>query len=82
MFIFHRELPGFGSTRLLLGTVSQELDSWRIHVETAISDIYDHYSKTANVLATKLMAQVTNALRVSIIMATIIECVELCFVDH
>jgi hypothetical protein len=58
----HRELPGFGSTRLLLGTVSQELDSWRAHVETAICDVYDHYTKTANVLATKLMSQVNNIL--------------------
>lgn len=58
IFVFFRELPGFASTRILLSTVAEELDTWRGQVEDAIRQLFDSYSETANLLSQKLTLQV------------------------
>jgi interferon-induced GTP-binding protein Mx1 len=52
-----RELPGFGSTRLLLSTVAEELDSWRLQVEDTVSQLFELYLTIAHTIADKLTAQ-------------------------
>jgi hypothetical protein len=53
-FFLNRELPGFGSTRLLLATVSQELDQWRSLVEEIVLQSFDLYENVSEGLAEKL----------------------------
>lgn len=53
-----RELPGFGSTRLLLSTVAEELDTWRLQVEDTVYQLVELYLKIAHALADKLTSQV------------------------
>lgn len=57
--IIFRELPGFGSTRLLLSTVAEELDSWRSQIEDTISILFESYAKVGQELADKLTIQVS-----------------------
>lgn len=52
-----RELPGFGSTRLLLSTVAEELDSWRLQTEDTVFQLFELYLSIAHALADKLMVQ-------------------------
>lgn len=54
-----RELPGFGSTRLLLATVSEELDGWRTQIENTISCLFDVYTTVAYKLADRLTLHVS-----------------------
>ncbi|RYH22019.1 hypothetical protein EON65_19825 [archaeon] len=51
-------MPGFGSTRLLLSTVAEELDSWRLQVEDTVYQLFELYIKIAQGLADKLTLQV------------------------
>ena len=53
----YRELPGFGHTRLLLSTVSHELETWQLQVDECISEVFTAYTSTANALATKMANQ-------------------------
>lgn len=55
-----RELPGFGYTRLLLATVADELETWRLQVEDTVSQVFNAYTTTANALAVKMVAQLPN----------------------
>jgi interferon-induced GTP-binding protein Mx1 len=54
----YRELPGFGHTRLLLSTVADELHSWQLQVDEAVSQTFNAYTSTANALAMKMTQQV------------------------
>jgi interferon-induced GTP-binding protein Mx1 len=49
-----RELPGFMSASLLMGSVSVDLESWRVEIENAISKVMEVYLNTAKQLAFKL----------------------------
>ena len=53
-----RELPGFGSTRLLLSSVSTELLQWREFVEEALLQMGDCMIDCAEFLAEKISAGV------------------------
>jgi hypothetical protein len=52
-----RELPGFGSTRLLLSSIAEDLDTWRTQAEEAIGKLFEVYVQVANELADKLTLQ-------------------------
>jgi hypothetical protein len=54
-----RELPGFGSTRLLLSTVSEELDCWRSQIEDTVIETFDFYRNISESLSEKLTGQVS-----------------------
>ena len=54
----HRELPGFGHTRLLLSTVADELEAWQLQVDESVSQVFNAYTSTANALALKMTSQV------------------------
>lgn len=51
-----RELPGFGSTRLLLSTVADELDTWKMSMEDCVQQLLSTYSDVAVSLVHQLMA--------------------------
>lgn len=53
-----RELPGFGSTRLLLTSVSSEMLCWRDAIEEALQEMTDSFVDTAKFLASHLVAGV------------------------
>ena len=53
-----RELPGFLSARLLLSTVSHDLDYWRTDVEETLLDCIDIYTTAASKLANSIFSQV------------------------
>jgi len=57
IILCNRELPGFGHTRLLLSTVSHELETWQLQVDECISEVFTAYTSTANALATKMANQ-------------------------
>ena len=50
-FVVFRELPGFGSTRLLLSSIAEDLDSWRTQAEEAVGKLFEVYVQVANDLA-------------------------------
>lgn len=52
-----RELPGLGSTRMLLATLSSELDEWRQVVEDCIADCFESYQTAGEKLAYKYVTQ-------------------------
>lgn len=56
--VMFRELPGFGSTRLLLSTVSQELDCWRALIEDLVLQSFETYESISMTLTDRLTAQV------------------------
>jgi hypothetical protein len=57
-FQIHRELPGFGSTRLLIATVSTEIDVWKSQVGECVADVFDLYRQSGVKLAVALSPQV------------------------
>jgi hypothetical protein len=53
-----RELPGFVSARLLMGSVSSDLEGSRLEVERSFSMCVDAYVATAVLLVNKLAGKV------------------------
>lgn len=51
-----RELPGFGSTRLLLSTVANELDTWKMSIEDCVQHLLTTYAEVSSTLSQTLMA--------------------------
>jgi interferon-induced GTP-binding protein Mx1 len=58
-----RELPGFGSTRLLLSTVANELDTWKMSIEDCVQSLLSTYGEVSQALSHSLMSAFPYLLR-------------------
>jgi hypothetical protein len=58
-----RELPGFGSTRLLLSTVANELDTWKMSIEDCVQSLLSTYGDVSQALSHSIMSAFPHLLR-------------------
>jgi uncharacterized membrane-anchored protein YhcB (DUF1043 family) len=54
-----RELPGFVSARLLMGSVASDLEASRQEVEQSFAQCVECFATTASLLASKLSGKVS-----------------------